>query len=289
MRRTGATGLLLGAGLLLVQTSGCFGPAYNPYGYGAQTLPYNGYGTYGTPSPYSGGGVQMLAPSQQYIPGGTTIPGTSIPGSSIPGSAQPTPSNGSAPTPTYERGNERPVPNPQDPYFPGPNEQFQQPTTRLQDDSASDVSSNALPPLPTPAHPRRSEPTPAGVTPVSFTPDEAPMLEPVPAGQPPADASGSQPGSGGTSTPQRSHDPQSYRWLEGTVHFEPSDRTWSILYDTAPDASDPYAGQFTLSATPLLQTLREGEAVRLEGQIDPVERDVLGKPTYVATRVIRSL
>ena len=83
------------------------------------------------------------------------------------------------------------------------------------------------------------------------------------------------------------YDAQAYGWVEGVVSFDPADQTWNIVYNLDPSEGDAYAGHFTLSQSPLASTFKEGERVRLEGRIDPVERDRFGKPTYLAERVIR--
>jgi hypothetical protein len=83
------------------------------------------------------------------------------------------------------------------------------------------------------------------------------------------------------------HDSVNYGWLEGVVSYDAADRTWNIVYNLDPQAEDEYAGHFTLAQSPLSQTFREGERVRLEGRIDPAAKDRFGKPLYQPQRIIR--
>ncbi|HWL10249.1 MAG TPA: hypothetical protein VNQ76_17730 [Planctomicrobium sp.] len=76
-----------------------------------------------------------------------------------------------------------------------------------------------------------------------------------------------------------------FRWLRGVVSREPQNGTWSIIYNNAPDATDRWAGHLSLSPSPELERLRNGEVVTLRGQIDNVLKDHLGKPVYVVTGV----
>jgi hypothetical protein len=239
---------LLGAGVVSLCAQGCFGPNYNPYAY-----PPAGYPAYGN------GGFQTLTPGPQYVPGGTYDSGAGTPG------AAPTYSQPSGPTPTYGNGADRPVPSPSDPnspYFPQPGEQYRSPTNGVhipQENSGSEVS-------------QLNFETEGDAQPHAVTQTAAWQQEPAAAH---------------TSGPY-GHDPQKYAWIQGVVSYDETDRSWNIVYNLEPSNDDPYAGHFTLAANPLLQTLKEGEHVRLEGAVDPARQDQFGKPTYAAERVIRT-
>jgi hypothetical protein len=74
-----------------------------------------------------------------------------------------------------------------------------------------------------------------------------------------------------------------FKTLRGVVSREPQDGTWSIIYNDAPDSSDKWAGHLSLAASPKLSSLSDGDVVEIQGQIDDVVRDRLGKPVYVVT------
>ncbi|SFH86335.1 hypothetical protein [Planctomicrobium piriforme] len=80
------------------------------------------------------------------------------------------------------------------------------------------------------------------------------------------------------------HDPK-FQWLRGVVSKEPQDGTWSIVYNDDPKADDKWAGHLSLSPNPQLDGLRDGDVVEVQGQIDDVVHDRLGKPIYSITGV----
>lgn len=259
--------LLAGAGIASLCASGCFGPMYNPYGaWGAP-----GYSNYNNPSygyPAGGGTFQTLTPGSQYVPGGTNGTG---------GSASPTPTyDGGGNATPWGGGSNVPVPNPQDPgnpYFPNPNDTYSQPRSGASAAPASDAAPFSA------AESRGDEALfsqTSGGTPTR--PLNGPEIRPTGMTRLNADRE----------VPNYSFDEAEYAWLEGVVSYDPADATWNIVYDLDPGASDEFAGHFTLSNTPLQGTFREGEAVRIEGRVDPVDRDRFGKPTYLPERVVRT-
>ncbi|MBT5019278.1 hypothetical protein OAG75_01880 [bacterium] len=80
------------------------------------------------------------------------------------------------------------------------------------------------------------------------------------------------------------HDP-SYQWLRGVVSQDKPTGTWSVVYSDNPQASDEYAGHLSLASSPFLKGLEDGTIVELQGEVDPVLKDPLGKPFYLVTRL----
>lgn len=76
-----------------------------------------------------------------------------------------------------------------------------------------------------------------------------------------------------------------YAWLQGVVARDPEANSWSIVYSDNPDAADQYAGHFTLAPSPQLEQFEDGTVVRIEGRVDPVAKDPLGKPVYLIEKV----
>ncbi len=253
MRQSFILTLLAGGGILFC--SGCWRPMGAPYGYGMQGYP----GYYNSPATGApGSGFQTLTPGGQYVP---NVP---IPENGSPGGA-------SGPTPTYGNGNSggnaspyygenRAVPDPIDgTYNPQPNEQYRMPnTTYVPPENNGGFS--ALKPMP-----------------------EGPALEPVPT--PVVQASFIEKPSQDLPESQAGYDRENLSWVQGVLRYDAQQKTWSIIYDETPDASDPYPGRFTLAMTPALDGLSDGQHVRLTGQIDPVQRDQHGKATYLAKQV----
>lgn len=248
--------LLIGAGAVSLCTTGCMGPVYNPNGYwGAPGYSSYNYPGYGTP-----GQIQTLTPGSQYTPGMTPTPTP----------AGPTPTYGTGGSaPSWGTGTNVPVPSPSDPgnpYYPAPGENYRAPTpgtTQAPGETFQPISSGPSPSLN------------AGGA------DGTARLR-----------SAALERSNGPAQPESSRDGEfdsaGYRWVVGSVSFDASDRTWSVVYDLDPTTEDRYAGHFTLAESPLLQTLRDGERVRLEGTIDTTRADRLGKPLYQVQRIIRN-
>lgn len=229
--------------------SGCFGPMYSPNGpWGQPGYSQYNYPGYVQPGMGAPGTFQTLTPGAQYTPG-TIDSGSNV-----------------GPTPTYNgNGSNVPVPQPVDsgtPYF------------QPQPAGASLESTDDAPPF-SAITPQREDSLASNPTPVD---GGGPVLRP-------AGMSRVQPLRDGASY---RYDETNYAWLEGVVSYDPADRTWNIVYNLSPAESDPYAGHFTLSPSPLLQTFREGERVRLEGRVDSAEKDRFGKSTYLAERIIRN-
>ena len=79
------------------------------------------------------------------------------------------------------------------------------------------------------------------------------------------------------------HHPE-FNWVQGTVDYDDDSKTWSIMYDDHPKASDQLGGDLTLADHPMLTRLNPGDAVRMEGSIDENETDGRGKPVFRVTR-----
>lgn len=80
------------------------------------------------------------------------------------------------------------------------------------------------------------------------------------------------------------HDPK-YKWLRGVVSKEPQDGSWSIVYDDEPDADDQWAGHLSLAPSPELDRLKDGDVVEIQGQIDQLVQDQLGKPVFLISEL----
>ncbi len=252
----------------LLLSAGCYGPMYNqPYGY--PTYP----GQPGTP----------------YYPGGTVAPGGTILG---PGSGTPTfdgNSGGNAPLYNGNSGSStggtdtsnRPVPNYTEPaggsspyYTPGGTSGQTGATSRDRLGSAPGGVE------PNPAAGGNTGSSPAG----GFDPGNSGDLfeKPIDTNANPISLSREVTS---VATPRYGYDPAGHAWLQGVVSFDPQDRCWSIVYSLNPDPADPYAGYLTLAHDPRFEVLRDGDVVRVEGQVDPVARDQTGRAVYLVSQL----
>lgn len=256
-----------------------------------------GYSTYpgnsGYPGSYGGynGG---LYGGESYPSGNFVAPGSGVTPTYVPnGSGGPTPTyvppnNGSS-IPSGS-GADRLVPDPTDPnnpYFPRPNEQFFPPGGTTSITPPAGTPSNNSTPSNSAESPLRDSTnrTEFDETRTASIPNRGGRgIQPISMIQP--DATATTGGNGGEKDGY-GYGPE-YIWMEGTVAYDQSDRSWNIIYDLSPSPDDEYSGHFALSKNPVLQVLRDGESVRLEGSVDPVEKDRFGKPTYLVTRVIQS-
>ena len=85
------------------------------------------------------------------------------------------------------------------------------------------------------------------------------------------------------------YDAESYKWLKGVIEFNPKLQIWHLTYSQNPDDNDQFGGEVTLKNTAHFKYLRNGEAVRVEGQFDSQQVDRLGKPVYEVARIIRDV
>jgi len=84
------------------------------------------------------------------------------------------------------------------------------------------------------------------------------------------------------------HD-EKFQWLRGVISKEPRDGTWSIVYNDRPSNTDKWAGHLSLAPSPKLENLRDGDIVEIQGELDDVVHDQLGKPVYVVSSVKKPL
>jgi len=76
-----------------------------------------------------------------------------------------------------------------------------------------------------------------------------------------------------------------YGWLRGVVDYDPTSRTWHIIYGLTPDPADPYGGSLTLADNGRLAEFQDNDVVMVEGRPDPAAgRDALNKPVYRVTK-----
>jgi len=76
------------------------------------------------------------------------------------------------------------------------------------------------------------------------------------------------------------YDRENYTSLCGVVDYDPSDKTWNIIYSMKPDSTDRYGGSMTLIDNGGLGNLRDGNVVLVNGTVDANALDRFGKPSY---------
>jgi len=280
--------LLLAVILILISNSGCMGPGFGQ-GYGG----YNsapGYSTYpGTGYPAGGAYPQGMNPGyydggagyQTLTPGPTYTPGVGVPVNPGNGVTPTYAPNGGNADPYYGSGASRPVPPPADAraieptHTPQPGDEYFPPGGVSFEDDGSGVNRSAGLLTPTPdsstqlVRPRH-EALPISMSRAFPESDSSPSLTP------PAAITG-----------EYAHD-ANFGWVQGVVTYDATDRTWSIIYDLAPSSEDQYSGHFTLADSSALQVLRDGEFVRLEGQVQQDKSDRQGKAMYELDRIVQS-
>jgi hypothetical protein len=84
---------------------------------------------------------------------------------------------------------------------------------------------------------------------------------------------------------QYAYDTAGHRWLQGVVSYDPRDKSWGIVYSIDPQPNDPHAGYLTLVNDPRLAALKDGDVVRLDGQIDPTRLDFSNRPSYAVQQI----
>jgi hypothetical protein len=219
-------------------------------------------------------------PQFQSYPGqmqpGTVYPGTVYPGSTYPGGTYspgtptytPTPDGGNAPyydSGTSSNTGNRPVPDYDDaatsPYFP---------------DSGTASSPN----WDTPGAAASPSPTPSGTSPFGDTAED--FHEPIPAGTEPI--SFERDVTSLTRLPY-GYDPAQHQWVQGVVSYDARQQAWGIVYNINPDPADPHAGYLTLGDDPRLASLKDGDVIRVDGEVDPSRPDMYNRATYEVSRI----
>jgi hypothetical protein len=82
------------------------------------------------------------------------------------------------------------------------------------------------------------------------------------------------------SRPPYAHDAEHFRWLRGVARRNASNGTWSIVYSVHRTLDDPFGGQLTLAADPLLDQLHPDGVYLISGQLDTARTDAIGRPVY---------
>ncbi len=282
---------------LLLCLCGCNHYAHSPYGspYGGYgpgmypAAPSGGYGASSYPAAPSGG---YMNSSPTYVPY-TTPSGpspTPLPnGGTSPG--QPTwQTPGGNPAPSYDGtsgGTDKPVPTYPDednkPFGGGaPSGASLFPGTSP---AAGNLSGSGIQLQPIETSP--TFPSGAAAPPATIAVSDDPFESPVKAT------------SGGTNVTARSaslgqaesrpnpfaHDARNFTWLRGIVDYDSQDQRWVIIYSADPDSADRYGGSITLSDHPLLQRIKPGDVVLVEGAVDEVSFDHHGKPIYKISKL----
>ena len=268
-------------GPILLMLGGCCAPYPNyPYGGGGYVAPP---GTVVPPT-------IVTPPAGTLGPGSTTPPGNLGPGTpssgnggqsrnwpQVPKTADGASSydssrgNGDKPVPDYRDPNQPTAPNPRNPASKKEASPFEDSSgtstdsTRHRDVAAeSGHAPSAL------AHGSEQ-----GFQPPIYQPADS---RPSPSAD--SESASSQPN-------PYDHDQTSYHWLRGVVDFDAKDKSWYIIYDTAPDRSDKYGGGFTLTGGDQFSRLQDRDVVLVEGQIDFDHHDRSGKPVYRVDRLHR--
>jgi hypothetical protein len=221
--------------------------------------------SYGCYSPMSG---QPMPYYQQYP--GQVYPGSAYPGTTYPPGTTfgpgtptytPTPDGGNAPyydgTSSSNTGN-RPVPDYDDsassPYYPSPG------STSSNWDTPGAAPSATSPSAGDTAE-QFEEPIP-GASPISYERDVSAVTR-LPYG----------------------YDPASHQWVQGVVSYDTRQQAWGIVYSIDPDPADPHAGYLTLSDDPRLASLKDGDVIRVDGEVDPSRPDMYNRATYEVSRI----
>ena len=84
---------------------------------------------------------------------------------------------------------------------------------------------------------------------------------------------------------QYAYDTAGHRWVQGVVSYDPRDKSWGIVYSIDPQADDPHNGYLTLANDPRLVALKDGDVVRLDGEVDPSRLDYSNQPSYVVRQI----
>ncbi len=250
-------------GLAVVLLSGCHW--YSPYGYP---------GTYAPPG--------TIMP-QQTFPGAPPATFPQSPPALAPGGspnstfqAPTTPGSGNNPAQLWNGssspGNrsEKPVPQPND--FGNPNDLQGPPgASRNEEDNSSPF---------TQMRGQREEFVGVNHADVSTSGSDD-FLEPRP-----LDPEAARRGPNGAPIPY-GHDEAGYTWLAGRVDHDKNDDSWHITYDLAPPQTDRLGGAVRLAPHEGLSKLRDGDIVRVVGELDYDQRDPGGKAQYRITSLDR--
>ena len=75
-------------------------------------------------------------------------------------------------------------------------------------------------------------------------------------------------------------DPRGYSWLAGVVSKDSISKLWLLTYNRDNSDEDEYGGVLTLADDEALDTLVDGDVIRVEGTLDRANSDRFDKPTY---------
>jgi hypothetical protein len=248
--------------------AGCAGPSmYGPgpgygqgYGYGQGGYPAGPMG-----APVYGGGISNPPPGT-YLPGAT---GAAPVWQPAPGA-----STGTSPTTQFPVGQDRLVPN------------YNDPSTGAGGVPPADLGGSGNP-LNDPDGDAIKRPT--GALPNNAGPNTSALTDPgneriaalddqirLPGALQPASDVTLQP----TPNPYE-HDRQNFTWLRGVVYYEPQDRVWRMKYDDGRSGIDRYGGDLGLLPNDAYANVFRDQRVHyVEGYVDTRYQDRNGKPMY---------
>ncbi len=76
-------------------------------------------------------------------------------------------------------------------------------------------------------------------------------------------------------------------WFRGLVDYDEQEKSWYLIYNPEPDASDKHGGTISLVDHPHLKLFTPDDVVLVEGDFDLSETDHYGNPKYRAAVVRR--
>lgn len=95
-------------------------------------------------------------------------------------------------------------------------------------------------------------------------------------------------GSGGSFDEDARFDHETqYRWLQGVAEYDPQRKTWHLIYDMSPTATDRLGGEVTLGGRLPFQMTDSNQYFRIHGSFDSSRLDQLAKPIYTISKVER--
>lgn len=257
------------------------------------------YGPYGHPGTFAPPNTAMASPPYgvaQVPPGAVWVPSSPVGSSTL---TAPTPVGKSAPT-TFDEGDHEPdggqsVPQPTDPGKAQPQEATE--PLGIKNDAKrerSDAKTSQR------ARPRplvdeefanslnAGEPEEFAELNVTLAADDEPRLPKsrVTSAEFRTQIRSNAVTPAGAMNAEFGYDADNYSWLRGIIEFDAKRKVWHLIYSQSPDDNDQFGGEVTLKNPEHFRFLRSGQAVSVEGEFDPAQRDRLGKPVYEATQIV---
>jgi hypothetical protein len=260
-------------GLFVLMTTGCLyhgGNPYGPYGAGPTVMPQqpwtgNPVGTYPSYNPYPAPVGTPYTPSNQ------------------PSMSQPTPIDSNTPPNTFKGGDNNTAPY-NSPKTPSGN--VPEPSDPPEDTNPSGSNVPTLAPTSNSSRSTKTNSdlsTPFGEEtstrqPRDFATDTAEVEDPI--FESPVKQISHE-----SDTPVPYGHSDRFDWLQGYVEYDEPTQTWVIIYTDNPTPSDKMGGEATLANHPALNSLRDGQIVRVEGSFDRSAKDSRNHPLFKITKL----